>query len=71
MWWWWWWCKQVGWDLPTLLQPKLLHELEQTCLLGLQSLKPLTLGLPLSQLGLLLGPKLLQLGLQHLTPMFQ
>ena len=76
--WWWWWCKQLCWDLPTLLLPKLLHELEQTFLLGLQSLYPLTLGLPigplslpLSQLGLLLGLKLLHLGLQHLTPMFQ
>ena len=58
--------------------PKLLHELEQTILLGLQSLYPLTLGLPLgplslplSQQTLLLIPKLLQLGLQYLTPMFQ
>jgi hypothetical protein len=68
-----------------LLLPNLLHELDQICHLllimlplGLQSLYPLTLGLllgslnlPLSQLGLLLGPKLLQLGLQHLTLMFQ
>jgi hypothetical protein len=71
---WWWWCKQLCWDLPTLLLPKLLYELEQIFLLGFQSLYPLTLGLPLSplsQLSLLLGPKLLQLGLQHLTPMFQ
>jgi hypothetical protein len=52
-----------------LLLPNLLHELDQICHLslimlplGLQSLYPLTLGLPLgplSQLGLLLGPKLL------------
>ena len=75
---WWWWCKQLCWDLPTLFLPKLLHELEQTILLGLQSLYPLTLGLPLgplslplSQQTLLLIPKLLQLGLQYLTPMFQ
>jgi hypothetical protein len=69
------------WDLPTLLLPNLLHELDQICHLslimlplGLQSLYPLTLGLslgPLSQLGLLLGSKLLQIGLQYLTPMFQ
>jgi hypothetical protein len=37
-------------------------------------LHPLLLGqlsLPLSQQGLLLLPKMLHLGLQHLTPMFQ
>jgi hypothetical protein len=66
--WWWWWCKQVLWDLPTLLLPNLLHELDQIyhlslimLPLSLQSVYPLTLGLPLSlplsQLGLLLGPK--------------
>jgi hypothetical protein len=56
----------------------LLHELENTFVLSLQSLYPLTLGLPLGPLSLPLGkdslllrPKLLQLGLQHLTPMFQ
>ena len=61
-----------------MLLPKLLHELEQTILLGLQSLYPLMLGLPLgplslplSQQTLLLSQKLLQLSLQHLTPMFQ
>jgi hypothetical protein len=58
-------------DHPTLLLPKSFHELEQTFLLGLQSLYPLTLGLPLSQQGLLPGPKLLHLDLQQLTPMFQ
>jgi hypothetical protein len=65
----------VQWDLPTVLLPKLLHELEQTLLLGLQSLYSLTLGLPLGPLilplgkhGLLLCPKLLHLSLQHLTP---
>jgi hypothetical protein len=81
----WWWCKQLCWDLPTLLLPKLLHELEETFMSGLQSLCPLTLGLPLGPLslplgplslpldplGLPLGPKLLHLGLQYLTPTFQ
>ena len=57
-----------------LVAPQVVARTEQTFLLGLNSLQPLTLGLPLgplSFLGLLLGPKLLQLGLQHLTPMFQ
>jgi hypothetical protein len=56
----------------------LFHELKQTFLLGLQSLYPLTLGLPLDllglplrQQGLLPDPKLLHLDLQQLTPMFQ
>jgi hypothetical protein len=56
----------VLWDLPTLLLPNLLHELDQIyhlslimLPLGLQSLYPLTLGLSLGPLGLLLGPKLL------------
>jgi hypothetical protein len=70
------------WDLPTLLLPKLLHEREQTLCLGLQSLHPLPLGLPLGLLsrplsllrdkqGLLSLLKTLHLSLQHLTPMFQ
>jgi hypothetical protein len=66
------------WDLQTLLLPKLLHELERTLLLGLQSLYPLMLGFPLgpltlslSQQGLLPVPKSLHLGLQHLTITFQ
>jgi hypothetical protein len=75
----------LWWDLPTLLLPKLLHEREQTLCLGLQSLHPFPLGhlsfplgqlsqplsLPLSKQGLLLLPKMLHLGLQHLTPLFQ
>jgi hypothetical protein len=66
------------WDRPTLLLPNLLHELDHLCHLplimvplGLQILYPLPLDLPLGPLGLLLGPHLLQLSLQHLTPMFQ
>jgi hypothetical protein len=73
------------WDLPTLLLPKLLHEREQTSCLDLKSLHPLPLDLPLGHLSLSLGqlslplskqgllslPKMLHLGLQHLTPMFQ
>jgi hypothetical protein len=73
-----WWCKQLCWDLPTLLLPKLLHEREQTLCLGLQSLHPLLLGplsrplsLPLGKQGLLSLLKTLHLGLEHLTPMFQ
>jgi hypothetical protein len=66
------------WDLPTLLLPELLHEREQTLCLGLQSLHPLPLGLPLGPLSLPLGKqgllsllKTLHLDLQYLTPMFQ
>jgi hypothetical protein len=51
-----------------LLLPNLLHPLEQTFLLGLQSLYSLTLGNPHSQVSLLLGPKLLQLNLQQFDP---
>jgi hypothetical protein len=64
-----------------LLLPKLLHEHEQTLCLGLQSLHPLPLGplslplgplsLPLGKQGLLSLLKMLHLGLQYLTPMFQ
>jgi hypothetical protein len=61
-----------------LLLPKLLHEREQTLCLGLQSLHPLLLGLPLGPLSVPLGKqgllsllKTLHLGLQHLTPLFQ
>jgi hypothetical protein len=68
-----------------LLLPKLLHEREQTLCLDLQSLHPLQLGLPFGYLSLPLGqlslplgkqdllslPKMLHLGVQHLTPMFQ
>jgi hypothetical protein len=61
-----------------LLLPKLLHEREQTLCLGLQSLHPLPLGLPLGPLSLPLGKqgllsllKTLHLGLQDLTQMFQ
>jgi hypothetical protein len=67
--WWWWWCKQVLWDLPTLLLPNLLHELDQICHLslimlplGLQSVYPLTLGLPLGLLSLPLSQPVLLLG---------
>jgi hypothetical protein len=80
-----WWCKQLCWDLPTLLLLKLLHEREQTLCLDLQSLHPIPLShlslplgqlsrplsFPLSKQGLLPLPKMLHLGLQHLTPMFQ
>jgi hypothetical protein len=59
------------WDLQTLLLPKLLHEREKTLCLGLQSLHPLPLGLPLGKQGLLSLLKTLHLGLQYLTPMFQ
>jgi len=44
-----------------MLLPKLLHELEQTILLGLQSLYPLTLGLPLGPLSLPLSQQTLLL----------
>jgi hypothetical protein len=50
---WSWWCKQLCWDLQTLLLPKLLHEREQT-------LHPL----PLGPLSLPLGPLSLPLGKQ-------
>ena len=69
----WWWCKQLCWDLPTLFLPKLLHELDEIFMSGLQSLCPLTIGLPLGlpfglqslcplTLGLPLGPLSLLLG---------